>query len=116
MNIALRAYAFQRIFHLIINFKIFAGAYERENMMQTQTFIHKKPFELECGKTLPELTITYSTFGTINENADNIIWVCHALTANSIVTEWWPGLFGENDFFSPDKYFVKPYCWVLVIH
>ncbi len=74
--------------------------------MQTKTFKYKQPFLLACGEELPEIEITYSTFGKINEAGDNIIWVCHALTANSVVTEWWPGLFGERDYFDPDRYFV----------
>lgn len=75
-------------------------------MMQTKTFTYKAPFRLECGEILPEVDIAYSTFGKINETADNIVWVCHALTANSVVTEWWPGLFGEHDYFNPKEHFV----------
>ncbi len=36
----------------------------------------------------------------------NIIWVCHALTANADVMSWWPGLFGENELFNPKEYFI----------
>ena len=47
------------------------------------------PLELESGATLPDLTIAYSTYGTLSPAKDNVIWVCHALTANSEVEEWW---------------------------
>jgi homoserine O-acetyltransferase/O-succinyltransferase len=74
--------------------------------MSHQTFLYQQPFHLENGSTLPSLEIAYHTFGTLNKNRDNVIWVCHALTANSNVFEWWPGLFGEKDFFNPKEYFI----------
>lgn len=63
-------------------------------------------FQLENGQSLENLTIAYHTAGTINKNKDNIIWVCHALTANSDVFDWWAGLFGENDLFNPKDHFI----------
>lgn len=74
--------------------------------MEAKKFIHDQTFKLESGDTLPSLEIAYHTFGTLNQNKDNVIWVCHALTANSNVLEWWPGLFGENDLFNPKDYFI----------
>ncbi len=67
---------------------------------------HKKPFKLESGKTIPDLQIAYHTYGTLNTQKDNVIWVCHALTANSDVFDWWKGLFGENCLFNPDEHLV----------
>jgi homoserine O-acetyltransferase/O-succinyltransferase len=32
--------------------------------------------------------------------------VCHALTANSDVTNWWNGIFGKGDYFDKDEYFI----------
>lgn len=64
------------------------------------------PFQLENGQSLENLKISYHTFGRLNSERNNVIWVCHALTANSDVFDWWSGLFGENKFFDPDKYFV----------
>ena len=46
---------------------------------------HNQPFELERGGILPELTIAFSTYGKLNAAHDNVIWVCHALTADSHV-------------------------------
>src|SRR5690606_31248173 len=48
----------------------------------------------------------YHTYGSLNERRDNVVWVCHALTANSEVFEWWPGLFGENELFNPLEHFI----------
>lgn len=66
----------------------------------------KQPFELESGAVLPELTIAYNTYGDLNETKDNVVWVCHALSANSDVADWWSGLIGEGKFFDPKKYFI----------
>ncbi|XOV67428.1 MAG: homoserine O-acetyltransferase [Fluviicola sp.] len=65
-----------------------------------------KNFRLECGETLPELSLSFQTFGKLNDAKDNVIWVCHALTANTNVLDWWSGLFGPNTLFDPAKYFI----------
>ena len=64
------------------------------------------PFVLETGEVLPEVEIAWHTFGTLNDRRDNVIWVCHALTANSDVSEWWPGMVGPGLLMDTDKYFV----------
>ena len=70
-----------------------------------QYFHYDKPFALELGGELPELTIAYHTFGTRNQDADNVVWVCHALTANSDVADWWPHTVEKGCFLDPDKWF-----------
>ncbi|WP_312556006.1 homoserine O-acetyltransferase family protein [Empedobacter brevis] len=74
--------------------------------MNFHQYHYNGSFQLENGQSLESLTIAYHTAGTINKNKDNIIWVCHALTANSDVFEWWAGLFGENDLFNPNDHFI----------
>jgi homoserine O-acetyltransferase len=75
-------------------------------MTTVQRYIHNQPFQLECGEVLPQVEIAYHTFGKLNDAGDNVIWVCHALTANSDVSDWWSGLFGEGKPFDPSKYFI----------
>ncbi len=70
------------------------------------TYHSSAPFLLESGETLPEIDIAYHTFGTLNEKKDNVIWVCHALTANSDVTDWWPHTVETGCFLDPEKWFV----------
>jgi homoserine O-acetyltransferase/O-succinyltransferase len=65
-----------------------------------------RPFQLENGAVLPELTIAYRTYGNLDEDGQNVIWVFHALTANAAVEEWWPGLFGPGRLLDPDRYFI----------
>jgi homoserine O-acetyltransferase/O-succinyltransferase len=67
---------------------------------------HKEPFLTESGVALPELEIAFDTWGTLNKNGDNVIWVCHALTANSDVESWWPGMVGEEMVFDIKKHFI----------
>jgi homoserine O-acetyltransferase len=55
---------------------------------------------------LPSIDISYDTWGKLNERRDNVIWVCHALTANSDVESWWPGMVGDTMVFDTKKYFV----------
>ena len=71
-----------------------------------QYFDLKEHFELEGGGYLPELRLAYCTYGTLNETADNVIWVCHALTANSDAQDWWSGFWGKGKLFDPERYFI----------
>lgn len=68
--------------------------------------IFKEPFVLECGAVLPEVEIEYTTYGTLSPARDNVIWVCHALTADSRVAEWWPHTVEEGRFLDPTRWFV----------
>ena len=67
---------------------------------------HKKPFPLACGETLPSIDIAYCTSGQLNKNKDNVVWICHALTANADALDWWDGLVGQGKVFDPAKYFI----------
>ncbi|NRA50119.1 MAG: alpha/beta fold hydrolase, partial [Phaeodactylibacter sp.] len=66
----------------------------------------EEPFQLENGAALEEIQIGYQTYGTLSEDRNNVIWVFHALTANAVVDEWWPGLFGPGKLIDPDRYFI----------
>lgn len=67
---------------------------------------HKKPFPLACGQVLPSIDIAYCTYGKLNTKKNNVIWICHALTANADALDWWGGLVGEGKIFDPAKYFI----------
>jgi homoserine O-acetyltransferase len=73
----------------------------RMNLFRSNT-----SFLLESGAVLPGIEISYYTFGTLNKDADNVVWICHALTANADVTEWWKGFVGEKCVIDPEKYFI----------
>ena len=74
--------------------------------MSYNIFKSDKPFSLESGSTFPGFHLAYTTYGKLNETKDNVVWVFHALTANSDATEWWPGLAGEGKIFDPANYFI----------
>lgn len=74
--------------------------------MSTTKFTYKNTFRFESGEEISGLEIAYQTFGTLNRKKDNVVWVCHALTANSDVFDWWNGLFGEDDIFNPRDHFI----------
>jgi len=79
---------------------------EKKGILAAQTFHSTQPFILESGRVLPELHITYHTYGQLNAAGSNVVWVCHALTANSDVADWWKGLIGENRVIDPSRHFI----------
>ncbi len=70
-----------------------------------QVFYHPQPFALENGQVLPELQVGYHTWGTYQPGV-KVVWICHALTANSDAADWWKGLVGEGTFLNPNDYFI----------
>ncbi|GHU95160.1 homoserine O-acetyltransferase [Bacteroidia bacterium] len=65
-----------------------------------------QPIALECGNTLQSAQIAYHTYGKLNAGKDNVVWVCHAFTANSDAADWWPNMIGSGLLLDTDKYFV----------
>ncbi|MCF6241144.1 MAG: homoserine O-acetyltransferase [Bacteroidales bacterium] len=74
--------------------------------MPYNIYKYEKRFDLESGEYLPELEIAYTTYGKLNEDKSNVVWICHAFTANSDPAEWWHGMLGKGLTFDPDKYFI----------
>ena len=64
------------------------------------------PLTLETGVVLPEVVLTYDTYGTLSPQADNAILLEHALTGDSHAHEWWPGLIGPGRPLDTDRWFV----------
>ncbi len=71
-----------------------------------QSYHYDHPFLLECGAELPELHIGYTTYGQLNEAGDNVIWICHALTASDDAAGWWEGMIGEGCAFDPRYHYI----------
>lgn len=80
---------------------------------------------LASGEVLPETTIAYETWGSLNTNGDNAILILHALTGDSHVTcganrpatlanyspgfdesGWWEGIVGPGCVIDTEKFFV----------
>lgn len=74
--------------------------------MTEHIYQNKGKFTLENGQALHDIQITYHTVGSLNRERNNVIWICHALTANSNVEEWWPNMVGDGLLFDTSKYFI----------
>jgi homoserine O-acetyltransferase len=74
--------------------------------LEPHIFEFSQPLNLDCGRVLKKYQVAFHTFGTLNESLDNVIWVAHALTANSDVYDWWPGMVGPGLLMDTDKYFI----------
>jgi len=62
--------------------------------------------ELEHGGVLHDAPVAYQTWGQLSETADNAVLICHALTGNTDVTDWWGGLVGPGKVFDTDRFFI----------
>lgn len=83
-----------------------------------QTYHHQTPLQLKGGVVLPEFSLVYETYGTLNADASNAVLVCHALSGNHHVagyyddtrleetTGWWDNLVGPGKPLDTKKFFV----------
>ncbi len=71
-------------------------------MSTLRYYHHPHPFALESGEVLSELTLAYHLFGE-ELLAERVAWVCHALTANSEVADWWPHTVERGRFLDPEQ-------------
>lgn len=76
------------------------------SLPRSQQLKLKTPVHLECGDTLQNVKVMYTTYGKLNADKSNVVWIFHALTANSNPLEWWPEMVGEGKSISPDKHFI----------
>lgn len=75
-----------------------------------------RPFALEGGGSLPEVTMAYETWGELDAAASNAVLVCHALTGDSHAagksghghptSGWWDAMIGPGKALDTDRYFV----------
>ncbi|SMO54734.1 homoserine O-acetyltransferase MetX [Fodinibius sediminis] len=65
-----------------------------------------EPFITESGFTIPEPEVAYQTWGKLNKARNNVVLVCHALTGNTAVDEWFDGLFGPGNTLDPERQFI----------
>lgn len=82
-------------------------------------YTYKEKFDFEAGGSVNGLRLVYHASGlrlAVEEDCAEgreghaegrkVIWICHALTANSDAEEWWPELVGPGKFFDTEKYIV----------
>ena len=66
----------------------------------------KDNFTFEIGDSIANLNIVYHTSPRPYQKGDRVVWLCHALTANSDPLDWWPEMVGNGCCVDPDKDFV----------
>ena len=59
----------------------------------------KVNLNLECGGVLENARIVFHT----SQGTGKVIWICHALTANSDPEDWWPEMVGPGKAIDTDK-------------
>ena len=62
--------------------------------------------ELEAGGLLPSARVVYHTSHDSWDGKLPVIWICHALTANSDPEDWWPEMVGPGKAIDTEKNFV----------
>jgi homoserine O-acetyltransferase len=75
-----------------------------------------RPFVLEGGGALRDISLAYETWGTLAPDGSNAVLVCHALTGDShaagpaveghATPGWWDGLIGPGRALDTERYFV----------
>ncbi|MBN2216391.1 MAG: homoserine O-acetyltransferase [Pirellulales bacterium] len=73
-----------------------------------------KPFDLERGGQLPNVTVAYETYGRLSPTRDNAVLICHALSGDSHVAQhdadddpgWWDIMVGPGKPIDTDRFFV----------
>ena len=73
------------------------------------------PLKLKSGKTLNSYDLVYETYGQLNDNKDNAVLICHALSGNHHVAGyhegddkpgWWDNMVGSGKPINTNKLFV----------
>ena len=68
---------------------------------------HKGTFGFESGGSIDNLEIVYHTSPSEYSRDRQVVWLCHALTADSDPEgSWWPNLVGPGKLIDTQKYFV----------
>ena len=93
-----------------------SGAWREGFDAGERRFMDVGPIDLTLGGSLPEVRVAYQTWGTLNEDRSNAVYVCHALTGDShvsgpagpghIVGGWWDGLVGPGRPIDTGEWFV----------
>lgn len=77
--------------------------------MLRHEYFHKGTFDFETGGSIQGLRLVYHTSPIAYKGPGDprkVIWICHALTANSDAEDWWPELVGPGRLFDTERYFV----------
>ena len=74
-----------------------------------------EPLVLTSGATLPRVDVAYETYGRLNEDRSNAVYICHALTGDAHAAGyhegsdrpgWWDNMIGPGKAIDTDVWFV----------
>ncbi len=80
-----------------------------------QLFDAEHPLVLASGEQLDEVVVAYETYGTLNADASNAVFICHALTGDAHAAGWhegdrrpgwWDTMIGPGKGIDTDRWFV----------
>lgn len=74
--------------------------------MQYHKLTTPEPFCFEAGGSVEPFEIIYHTSPHEYHEGEKVIWICHALTANSDAEDWWPTMVGPGKLIDTDRCFV----------
>ena len=93
----------------------FGGNYSPYEVGEIATLHPEGGFAFDCGAIIDELPVAFQTYGTLNTDKSNAIWICHGLTGDQYVASdhpvnkkpgWWQCMVGPGKVIDTDRYFV----------
>lgn len=93
-----------------------SAAWREGDPVGDRRFIDVGALTTESGFTFPQVTVAYETWGTLDADGGNAVYICHALTGDSHVagpagdghktSGWWDALVGPGRAIDTDRWFV----------
>ncbi len=93
-----------------------SAAWREGDPVGNRQFLDVGSLDLQSGGHLPAIRVAYETWGSLNADGSNAVYVCHALTGDSHVTGsagsghliggWWDQLVGPGAPLDTDEWFV----------
>lgn len=93
-----------------------SGAWREGDPVGDRLFVDVGDLVTESGVVIPDVRVAYETWGTLNDEKSNAVYVAHALTGDShvvgaagpghVTAGWWDGLVGPGAPVDSDRWFV----------
>jgi homoserine O-acetyltransferase len=74
--------------------------------LNVRLFDAERPLILESGARLAPVDVEYETYGRLDADRSNAVFLCHALTGDARATDWWETLVGPGKPVDTDRFFV----------